>query len=229
MKIAHNNNKDKYCTQKPKTKLIMMHNKQKLDNMIRQKKINTVKFCYYPFYDKINGNIMKLKTMSPNNVKHILSGINIDQHIKGSYTEYGLRDTFMRSTNIITNNTKETQNMFFRRETYTTYLNDCPGIFVVELYTHCDEYNFPLIIDYPHYLRCNVDTHIVTIDNDNMFRLCFTKVEDSKNISSKNTTYFNICRDVIIDETVNINCELESFFKDVLSLKKNHNKNFCGI
>lgn len=206
----------------------------KLENTIRQNKVDTVKFCYYPFCDdpvgNTNNNVMKMKSLTSSNIKCILDEINTNtnQYIKGSYKEYGLKDTFVRSTDIIiTGNIKETNKMCFRRQMYTTRLNNCPGIFVIELYTQCDEDNFPTIIDYPYYLCCKVDTYIMTTNDDIAFRICFTKIEDAKDASSKNKIYFSVCKDTRINGITDINRELETFFKDILSLKKKHNKLFC--
>ena len=204
---------------------LIMNNMQDLINKFRQRKIDTIKVCYYPFCDNDSNVIMKLKNITSTHMKRIVKGIDIDQHINGKYTEYGIRDTFMRETDIITNGKRDKNRMFFRRETYNIRLNECSGVFVIELYTQCDEEDFPIIIEYPHYLQCIVDTYVIIIDND-ILRMCFTKIEDAKCISSKGVTYLNICRDISVDETTDINIELNDFIKDVLSLRKSHDKLF---
>jgi hypothetical protein len=204
-----------------------MNDMQKLINKIRQHKINTIKFCYYPFCDKSN-RITKLKNMTQSNIKCILKGIDIDQHINGNYTEYGVRDTFMRAINISENNKNGRTYVFFRRQIHIIRLENDEGLFVVELHTQCDEEDIPIIIDYPHFIQCNVDTYIIMTDND-ILRMCFTKIEDSKCILSKETTYLNICRDISINNTTDINNEYEKFFKDVVSLKNRYDKNFSNM
>lgn len=221
----------------------MINLEQKLKLKLNRQKIDTIKFCYYPFYDNNNDNVMKLKTLTGAQIKNIILEIDhmISNHIKGTYIEYGIRDTFMRVTDLNpstsnskefgiafsenekkgTSNSKETNRMCFQREMFTTRLKSCDGIFVIEMYTKCDEDEFPVIINYPHYQQCSVDTYIINTNNDenNPLRLCFTKIEDSKYVLSKDTIYFNVCRDVHINNTVNITNEFFKFIKDVSAFK----------
>jgi len=203
--------------------------------------IDMIKFCYYPFCENINNDtdchVVRLKTLTSSHIKRLLKGIHTEPKINGSYIEYGIRDTFVRSISHNTNTADDTR-MFFRREIHTTRLENCPGIFTIELYIMCDEANFPILVNYPHHLNCDVDTYVLSNTKSKPLRMCFTKVTDNElheqnqqKVKSKysmpdNMMYFSVCRDMTVTNTTNVDVELNAFFKDIMALTNNHKKNF---
>lgn len=224
-----------------------LHKKNIIERII-SKKVDTIKLCYYPFCNKKDDSIIKLQNLSKTDIDKILSGINIEEIFIGRYIEYGVRDTFVRISessnkniaheNMSGDELENKQRMFFRRENHVLFLNNEPGMFVLELYMLCEEEDLPNIINYHHNIRCNVQVHIYNSSKSiQPLRLCFTTI-DEKNPSqvqtnnNKSTTYFNICRDVTIDknDTPNtINDKLQNFFTDVISLKNKYKKNLTSI
>jgi len=218
-------------------------NRSILTNIIGRRMIDMIKFCYYPFCENVNNDtdidhhVVKLKIMSTSHIKRLLKRIQTEPKINGNYIEYGIRDTFVRS---ISHNATEDTRMFFRREIHTTRLENCSGIFTIELYTMCDEANFPILINYPHYLNCDVDTYVLSNTESKPLRMCFTKVTNdnelqqheqklklkSKYSMPENMMYFSVCRDIAFTSIINVDVELNTFFKDIVSLTNNHRKNF---
>lgn len=224
-------------------------------DVIMSKTVNTIKVCYYPFYNKNNNGVIKLQNLSKTDIDKILVDINIEETFMGKYTEYGIRDTFVRISesfhknnqsvtennmpqNKTENKSEDKQKMFFRRENHILFLDDESGMFVLELYTICEEEEIPIIINYHHNIKCNVN---VFIHNSSKLiqplRLCFTSINENNashqnnNNKSNGITYFNICRDITINKDDNfavIDNQLQIFFTDVFSLKNEYNKNFTS-
>ncbi len=159
-----------------------------------------VRIRYYPAY-KINTEheieIIHLDDKMYKKMKKYIKDTNLDS-VTGHFTEYGIKDTFVRISNT-------DKNLYFRREQHIFRSNTIDGIFIIEFYKICNEDEFPHIVKYHHNISCSATTY--NFDN---YCICESKFDDKKTII-----------DINVDIEINLlNEQLDQFFSDIIQLKK---------
>lgn len=142
---------------------------------INQKNPDHVQIRYYPDC-RVSGSIITVNNVNNNdkkyeNMKKRMLNMKKKHEI---FTEYGIKDTFSKIIN--------SQQIFFRREQYLFTCEDGCGMFVIELYSKCDEDEFPQIVDYCH----NVSYTLTSFIHDKLNHV-FSKIKNNQKSSlSKN-------------------------------------------
>lgn len=184
-----------------------------LDKIIMKKKPQNIRIRYYPYSEKQyidDINILCIKTMSKIEIEKIKAILKDYQHITGRYTEFGIKDTFVRINYDESNN--ETSRIYFRKQIFILPQDEIlqkefPGIFIIEIFNLCEKEELPHIIDY-HY-DANYDANTYTIS--------FPMDDKKKNINYKiciiNSQYLDFNKDLNIN--MDINAQINKFTKDI--------------
>ncbi|VBB17987.1 hypothetical protein YASMINEVIRUS_450 [Yasminevirus sp. GU-2018] len=198
-------------------------NIKSLTNDVVNKDYDNMRICYYPHGTFIDDPITHIEGIDDEDAKKITTKIKYDSRIKGRYVECGMRDTFVRVTDVDNDTGSQKHRSFFRRSSYKLRVADIDGFFVLDIFTACDEEDLPVLADYPHYIQCDVDTYVVSNRGDPL-KVCFTTTSDkhtTDNNKQNSKVCLNIARDMTDDQ-----CDANSlekfiikFFKDVKSLK----------
>lgn len=205
-----------------------------LDPIINKKNPDHVRIRYYPSCDNQKAN--NTNTLSDNKmtqkscidtvtiIKDIcdedMSKLKTCSYASGTFTEYGIKDTFIRVS--VTDNNRGSGNsrMFFRRELQMFKAVTFPGIFVIELFKMCEEEDLPHIINYQHNTDYYATTYTVEKDSGDL-RICFTKIKNQK--SDQYVSFMDINRDLdIVTDSSNflmISKSVTEFLDDVSSLR----------
>lgn len=145
--------------------------KQRID----EKEPDYVRIRYYPSC-KITNSIITI-----NNIDHekllnqkIKDVMTTMKKLNDSFTEYGIKDTFLRKHENGTHS-------YFRREQYLfKYESMTDGVFVIELYNKCDEDEFPHIINYSHNI-----SYVTTSYVSNRQCIVYSKIINNKSTTVK--------------------------------------------
>jgi hypothetical protein len=206
-----------------------------------------IKVNYYPYStteeDSKIINISNIDKTIEKQIKSLTTKCECSTII-GKYTEYGIRDTFVRLTtcsdqeeeletdvgsNNGSSNGQQTR-LFFRRVMRMFSLPFSPynekGVFVIESYRFCDEDYLPTVTTYDHYTKCDFKNHNLSVGDDNV-RLILTNVLETcikteKIVVDKKHTQFSVCCYIDDDEDLSDKAKLKdrflSFFKNLESL-----------
>ena len=179
------------------------HHLESLESLVeRILRINPdhIRIRYYPVYKISSENVIEITQMDDKMYKKIKKYIKNNKSISvtGHYTEYGIKDTFVRISNT-------DKNLYFRREQHLFRSNTIDGIFVIEFFKICSEEEFPYIVKYHLNISCSATTY--NLDN---FCICESTFDENKTIIDINV-------DIEIDKFYE---HIDQFFSDILLLKK---------
>jgi hypothetical protein len=223
----------------------------KIASLIKKSAADHVRIKYYHSFlvshkntsnDQIIFEISPLKPSMKKNVLSFLESRNNLECVTGTYSEYGINDTYVRVSNVIDvvndNDQKKTVRNFFRRKTNVilSLSNESQdkydNVIVLEFYYMCEEEDLPYVINYHHNNKCNVVTYNIDSTTDMPYntRICFTKkstktsVKTSIKTSTKTSTkklvdeeYMDINTDIDIGGSTDIDKQLHAFINNVNS------------
>jgi hypothetical protein len=203
-----------YLNQKTKmnNNLEQLSNLEEICSFIIGKKPNYVRIRHYPscvsIFDEpttdTDNNIIQTSELNNNEKNKLLRYLKDKPHISGTFTEYGIRDIYVRVSNTTNSNVKgnkpENSRLFFRRELYMIEsmslhklieleINpeennfDIPScsssIYVFEVYKLCEEEEFPYIVNYHHNTNYFATTY-TTVEQNGELKICFTNIQNNK-------------------------------------------------
>jgi hypothetical protein len=141
--------------------------------------------CFSASGASANTNANTSANTSANQLAKFLKNKPYTSVMRGFYTEYGNKDTYVRVSShhnhhtplpifiknqnnnkqipetAEANHVPETSRRFFRRKTYMFIRKDFPGTFVLELYWFLEEEDFPYVSSYQHNLTCLSTTYTI--------------------------------------------------------------------
>lgn len=224
-----------------------------LVHLIDKKHPDYLKIKYYPSNEQnikdiecssslVNYPVIKTATeLSPNDMEKLNIFLKSYPCVLESFSEYGIKDTFVRiSTNTLNVNKPVqggTTRMFFKRELHIFEVDNLQGMFVIEMYRICEEESLPHIVNYHYNASYLTTTYNVSVDKSNRYLyIRFTKTKHMIPIDkvtdkvigsndpddSKDIKYTDISRDLDIS-SLNIGKDICEFIDDVQLLKKELN------
>lgn len=204
-----------------------------IDKLIMEKKPQNMRIRYYPYSenqhisDAKEVNILCIKPMTKTEIEKIKAVLKDYPNMSGKFTEFGIKDTFVRinyeSTNKSTNeSTNESSRVYFRkqifvlRQTNLPEIHDnFPGIFIIEIFNLCEKEDLPHIIDYHYDANYDANTYTINFPADdkknNNFKICII-----------NSQYLDFNKDLNIN--MDISTQIINFIKDINPYIKKLNK-----
>jgi hypothetical protein len=206
------------------------HNFKFLDLIINKKYPDHVRIRYYPSCNNANGYTNTEKQAVPCSIVKDLSDEDMTKLkiflksypcASGTFTEYGIKDTFIRISNI-NNSSIGDSRMFFRREIHMFSIGDFSGIFVIEMYKMCDEEDLPHIVNYQYNTNFHATTYTIEKDSGDM-RICFTKVPMSTKDGIDNTDQLKESADISFTD-INQDLDISTDLMGVMTVANSINK-----
>lgn len=213
------------------------HDLKFLDLIVEKKRPDHVRIRYYPSSDehRIERDVecaahlplvATVKELCEDDMVKLRTYLKSFPCASGTFTEYGIKDTFIRVSNTDTGN--KSSRMFFRRELHMFKIEKFSGMFVLEMFKMCEEEDLPHIVNYQHDANYSATTYTIEKDSGDL-RICFTKIKhqnitdkskDDNSFTDKAFVDINMDLEISSDaKTLQVSKSVNGFLDDIVSLR----------
>jgi hypothetical protein len=192
-----------------------INNLEFLDLIINEKHPDNVKIRYYPSnINNESSNITIVKDLCDEDMMKLKMFLKSSIYTSETFTEYGIKDTFVRVSDKDSKHIPRNSRIFFRRELQMFKIANFIGVFVIEMYHMCKEEDLPHIVKYQYDTVYCTTTYTLEKNHDAL-HVCFTKINNHGLGSDQ--SFIDINRD--LDVLTNFSKTVIVFLDDILALR----------